>query len=234
MTTQPTPAETRLAQYADRSTWTNATYSSGTEKALHEIALGLKAEVDRLRSELAKEQRLHGDTIDDRDRAQDAADKLAYAIAPEQVIGEHSADNSPWANALELVTSKADVDKLRAELADQIRYAAALEAHLCQCEPLCESGEYLHAADCPVVDIQMQTYGGPADEETHVVADDSDDPDSLPAWLANRFDPNGAPRDGMSDDDRAYWEHHARAVRRAVARGGFKPEGDRPAAVGSV
>ena len=48
--------------------------------------------------------------------------------------------------------------------------------------------------------------------------------DTFPAWLANRFDPNGAPWDGMSDDDRSYWEHQARAVRRAVARGGFKAE----------
>lgn len=128
MTQQPltdqqlTPAEIRLAQYAQRtSTWSTATYNDGTEKALHEIALGLKAEVDRLRSELAREQRLHGDTIDDRDRAQDMADKLAYAVAPETVIGEHTADNSPWANALELITSAAEVDKLRAELAAALR-----------------------------------------------------------------------------------------------------------------
>jgi len=31
-----------------------------------------------------------------------------------------------------------------------------------------------------------------------------------------------APWDGMSDDDRSYWEHQARAVRRAVEQGGFK------------
>lgn len=53
---QSTPAEIRLAQYADRSTWSTATYDSGTEKALHEIALGLKEEIDRLRAELATEQ----------------------------------------------------------------------------------------------------------------------------------------------------------------------------------
>jgi hypothetical protein len=65
-------------------------------------------------------------------------------------------------------------------------------------------------------------------EETHVVADDSDDPDTLPAWLAQRFDPRGPDWDALSDDDRAYWEHQAAAVRRAVARGGFKTD---PAAV---
>lgn len=46
--------------------------------------------------------------------------------------------------------------------------------------------------------------------------------DTLPAWLAKRFDPRGADWDGLSDDDRAYWAHQAAAVRRAVARGGFK------------
>lgn len=51
---QLTPAEIRLAQYGQRtSTWSTATYNDGTEKALHEIALGLKAEVDRLRAVLA-------------------------------------------------------------------------------------------------------------------------------------------------------------------------------------
>ncbi|MGW5477657.1 hypothetical protein [Streptomyces sp. NPDC004008] len=46
--------------------------------------------------------------------------------------------------------------------------------------------------------------------------------DTLPAWLLQRFDPRSPDWDALSDDDRAYWEHHARAVRRAVARGGFK------------
>lgn len=49
--------------------------------------------------------------------------------------------------------------------------------------------------------------------------------DTLPAWLARRFDPNSTPWDGMSDDDRTYWQHQARAVRRAAARGGFKDAG---------
>lgn len=77
-------------------------------------AAKMRGTIERLRADLAKEQRLHGDTIDDRDRATDMADKLAYAVAPEAVIGEHTADNSPWANALDLITSAAEVDKLRA------------------------------------------------------------------------------------------------------------------------
>lgn len=85
--------------------------------AMHAATPALLAYVRRLRDALAREERLHGDTIDDRDRATDMADKLAYAVASEDVIGEHTADNSPWANALELITPAAEVERLRAELA---------------------------------------------------------------------------------------------------------------------
>lgn len=48
--------------------------------------------------------------------------------------------------------------------------------------------------------------------------------DTLAAWLYQRFAViHGCPAwDTLTDSDRAYWEHHAAAVRRAVARGGFK------------
>ncbi|WP_148838413.1 hypothetical protein [Streptomyces sp. sk2.1] len=46
----PDAALTRLRQYGERtSTWSTATYNDGVEKALHEIALALAAEVDRLK-----------------------------------------------------------------------------------------------------------------------------------------------------------------------------------------
>jgi len=49
--------------------------------------------------------------------------------------------------------------------------------------------------------------------------------DTLAKWLYNRFStldmfPHTWER--MSQDDKDYWEHEANAVRRAVARGGFK------------
>ena len=47
-------------------------------------------------------------------------------------------------------------------------------------------------------------------------------PDTLPAWLAQRFGPRGPDWDALGDDDRSYWAHQAAAVRRAVARDGFK------------
>lgn len=49
--------------------------------------------------------------------------------------------------------------------------------------------------------------------------------DTLAHWLHQRF---GKYREGyepwsqLSNDDRSYWEREAAAVKRAVARGGFK------------
>ncbi|MFI8301529.1 hypothetical protein ACIGCZ_37105 [Streptomyces nigra] len=51
---------------------------------------------------------------------------------------------------------------------------------------------------------------------------DDEQADTLPAWLYQRFMVSGVGWDNLDEDDRSYWEHHARAVRRAVARGGFK------------
>ncbi|MFF2383668.1 hypothetical protein [Streptomyces sp. NPDC058108] len=54
-------------------------------------------------------------------------------------------------------------EKAEPELAAQSRYASLLEAAICQCEPHRKDGEYLHAADCPVVEIQMKAFGGPTE-----------------------------------------------------------------------
>ena len=39
--------------------------------------------------------------IDERDDAEDWADRLAAALAPADVRGEHSSANNPWQNALD-------------------------------------------------------------------------------------------------------------------------------------
>ena len=52
------------------------------------------------------------------------------------------------------------------------------------------------------------------------------DGDSLPQWLAWRFGGRATTATDWADvdgDDQDYWKHEAAAVRRAVARGGFKP-----------
>ena len=56
-------------------------------------------------------------------------------------------------------------------------------------------------------------------------AQEAAESDTLPAWLYQRFMPDGTGWDNLDDDQRSYWEHQARAVRRAVARNGFKAEG---------
>jgi hypothetical protein len=47
-------------------------------------------------------------------------------------------------------------------------------------------------------------------------------PDTFPAWLRQRYTATYVDWDHADDADRSYWEHGAAAVRRAVARGGFK------------
>lgn len=121
MTEQQIPAEVRLAQYREQATWSNATHGSGAEKALHEIASELQAEVQRLRKEHRGCDRSLDEVMRERDYAQDMADKLAAAIAPEDVLGEHSDGNFPWQNALDWAVEKertfaeqqAELDRLR-------------------------------------------------------------------------------------------------------------------------
>jgi len=84
---------------------------------------------------LAREERDHLRTIDQRDAAQDWADRLAYAIAPLDVIGEHSNMNDPWHNALDHLDDAA-------KLADEGLAGKTLDA---EHEPWCYRR---HAGDC--------------------------------------------------------------------------------------
>jgi hypothetical protein len=74
----------------------------------------LLAEVDRLQAALRNEEATTDRLIGERDDMEKLLDQFAYTIAPESVIGEHSSGNDPWANALDLVTPAAEVDRLRA------------------------------------------------------------------------------------------------------------------------
>lgn len=46
------------------------------------------------------------EALRERDEAQEWADRLAYAVAPVEVIGEHSNLNSPWQNALDVLRDR--------------------------------------------------------------------------------------------------------------------------------
>lgn len=76
-----------------------------------------------MRVELDRESAAHEVTISQRDAAEEWADKLAYAVAPIEVIGEHSNLNNPWEQAYNLVRSDANVQALTFRI-------AALEAEL--------------------------------------------------------------------------------------------------------
>lgn len=117
-TTAPAPSltPTQVAIAAMRAQRAALGYpATGPEWLLLDALDESEAENARLRKRLADEERLHGSTIDERDHFHEMADKLAYAVAPEEVIGEHSSMNCPWENALDLITPKAEVDKLRDE-----------------------------------------------------------------------------------------------------------------------
>lgn len=49
--------------------------------------------------------------------------------------------------------------------------------------------------------------------------------DTLAEWLYQRFTVQITLWEDLDEDHKDYWKHEANAVRRAVARGGFK-EGD--------
>lgn len=60
--------------------------------------------------------------------------------------------------------------------------------------------------------------------------------DTLPEWLFQRFDRNAPVSskntqdawNALSEDDQAFWQHEANAVRRATARNGFKRPDSKP------
>ncbi|WP_037616321.1 hypothetical protein [Streptomyces aureus] len=79
-------------------------------------------------------------------------------------------------------------------------------------------GEAVHPCGCP------KRFGRHADgcpTEADRAAEENGG-DTLPAWLYERFMPEGEGWGYLDPGQREYWEHQARAVRRAVERGGFK------------
>lgn len=144
----------------------------------------------------------------------DRAGALTEAERTMLVYALDQAQERIWSEGGFTAEDQAAVDSLR-------RLAA--EAHTGETCTNCRGSgldpRYNGEFDCPDC---------PQAAEAHTDTQDDGPPDTFPAWLARRFDPQGAPWDGMSDDDRSYWEHQARAVRRAVERGGFKAVSSSP------
>jgi len=107
--TTPQSAERRLTDLIDR--WKIDHYpADGLMPAVEELPAFL-SDIDTVLRDLRQERSGHIGTINERDQAQDAADKLAYAIAPMEVIGEHSSGNDPWAQALEVLLERPDLTR---------------------------------------------------------------------------------------------------------------------------
>ena len=114
------------------------------------------AEITRLKLENAKDARAHLGTIDERDAAQEAADELAYAIAPLEVIGEHSNLNDPWRNAVEALDVEREqhaeaLGRMQVSFSAEEQRADDAEAHLTDLQQRIASlREYVqHKRTCP-------------------------------------------------------------------------------------
>ncbi|MFB6665915.1 hypothetical protein [Streptomyces parvus] len=141
----------------------------------------------------------------------------------------------------------AEVEDLRAELDKLIRWhkedgAQAIKAAATIKRLRAERAELNRRLDClrgdmrdmesslREQDAEFERIRRLADGAAAGVQPPTSEADTLAPWLYQRFMVAGAGWDQLDEDDRSYWEHHARAVRRAVARGGFKTPATPPAA----
>lgn len=117
----------------------------------------LRAEITSLRAQIAQEDREQDALINERDRLHEVADNLAYAIAPVEVIGEHSSGNDPWQNALDYIATRRAVEAHAAQ-AGEGRKPTPCSPDGCLYEPCYRhEGEAAHAKgdhalcgdDCP-------------------------------------------------------------------------------------
>lgn len=89
-----------------------------TEHDLADAVLAVRdEEIEKLRAQTAYEERWTTTVIEQRDSLEVRLDRFAYAVAPVEVIGEHSSANDPWQNALDLLTPAVEVNRLREEAA---------------------------------------------------------------------------------------------------------------------
>ncbi|PJN00846.1 hypothetical protein CG740_23370 [Streptomyces sp. CB01201] len=82
--------------------------TNAAEIAMTEAYRVAVQEITRLRSELDEVKR-------DRRHLGQLLDEFAAAVAPADLLGEHTPDNQPWRNAIALITPMAVVDDLLQE-----------------------------------------------------------------------------------------------------------------------
>lgn len=110
----------------------------------------------------AKSERDLDQVMRERDEYHEVADKLANAVAPIEVIGEHSSMNCPWENAYELITPMVEVDQLRAELAAK-RDEIAADIHRAELPVFAETeNPVLVAKTVRAIDVRLADRGSEA------------------------------------------------------------------------
>jgi len=99
------------------SGWTEVLRLRDAEATARNFAENYKRDRDEARAAREAAEAEVAAVIDERDNAQDWADKLSWAIAPLDEIGEHSNANNPWANAVEIGDqARADAKRYRGVL----------------------------------------------------------------------------------------------------------------------
>lgn len=91
-------------------------------QALEETPAWRAAErIDELERQLHQEDVSHNNTLEQRDTAEEMADRLAAAVMEitDRDIGEHSSANSPWLNAIEYAEEYEAEQRLRAQKQDR-------------------------------------------------------------------------------------------------------------------
>ncbi|MFI2667889.1 hypothetical protein [Micromonospora carbonacea] len=123
-------------------------YLASRWQAMCDAEAEAAAEVDRLRAQLDAETRAHGQTVDDRDRFEAMADRLAEAISllTGADIGEHSSGNDPWMRALDAAEGAMPRPQLTTSAAD------------------CADHDPIECA-CELTDADRPTQAAPADAE---------------------------------------------------------------------
>ncbi len=100
---------------AEKSEGLEATFNRVLDSHDAELAL-VKAECEAAKKERDRLDASETQLIGERDRFEEWADKLAYAIAHVEDIGEHSNLNKPWEEAYNLLTSDSEVREMKAQL----------------------------------------------------------------------------------------------------------------------
>ncbi len=115
-------AEAENSELRERVRWDESVIPEWKQRAetaaadAYNTALNDSAVIESLRATLAEREKEIEGLITQRDVAENAADALAYAIGTVETIGEHTNLNSPWATALEMITSWEEVERLKSSI----------------------------------------------------------------------------------------------------------------------